>query len=77
MRVLEKNNNFEFVLLENEHVKLGEIFKGMLQLFPDNEKFKDGLDGFFIAALKKNKIMINLLKKLKIIFFLKVIFITL
>ncbi len=50
---LKKNKDFELSFIDAEQRKFGKVFKDMLLVFPDNEKLKDGLDGFFIAVLRK------------------------
>ncbi len=51
---LNNNNKFETVRLNPSICNIGtEIKKGMLLITPDNMKVKGGIDGFFIALIRK------------------------
>ena len=50
---LKNNSNFEINFIDDQISKLGRVIKGTLFVMPDNEKFENGMDGFFIALLKK------------------------
>ncbi len=53
---LKKNKNFELIELDKKISTLGKTLKkGMLLITPDDRKIQGGLDGFFIAVIRKIK----------------------